>query len=170
MSRPSEPGRPEPLAAQWGWVLPPRPGAMLVDKHLLLAAAAAVPAWLLLATQFGAAMAAPATLRGWLAFVLLRPLLEELVFRGIVQGELLRWTRGRMAGPLTRANLATTVLFVAAHLLAQPPAWALAVAAPSLVLGHVRDRLRSVWPAVVLHAIYNGGFALAAMWARPGAA
>ncbi len=64
------------------------------------------------------------------------------------------------------ANGLTTLAFVAAHLPAQPMAWALAVAVPSLVLGHLRERFASVWPAVWLHMVYNAGFSGAAWVAR----
>jgi membrane protease YdiL (CAAX protease family) len=57
-----------------------------------------------------------------------------------------------------------TVAFVLLHLRAQPLAWALAVAAPSLVFGHLRERFGSVWPAVLVHAVYNAGFGLTAWW------
>jgi membrane protease YdiL (CAAX protease family) len=90
------------------------------------------------------------------------PLLEELVFRGLLQGRLLART-GRRLGPVTLANGLTTLVFVALHLVAQPLAWALAVALPSLVLGHLRERLHSVWPAIGTHAFYNAGFALTAL-------
>lgn len=108
----------------------------------------------------------PVGAAAWLSFVLLQPVLEELVFRGVLQGELLQWTRGRRSGPFTRANLWTSAAFAAAHFLVQPPAWALATFVPSLVFGHLRDRLRSAWPAVLLHGFYNLGFALAAAWAH----
>jgi hypothetical protein len=102
----------------------------------------------------------------WMSFLLVQPLGEELVFRGIIQGQLLRMTRfngaPRMLGPVTLANVLVTAGFVALHLRAQPLAWALAVAAPSLMLGHLRERLQSVWPAVLVHAIYNAGFGLTA--------
>ncbi|HUW00197.1 MAG TPA: CPBP family glutamic-type intramembrane protease [Gallionella sp.] len=35
-------------------------------------------------------------------------------------------------------------------------------AGPSLVLGHLRERLGSVWPAMLVHAVYNAGFGLTA--------
>jgi hypothetical protein len=63
---------------------------------------------------------------------------------------------------LSIANLVTTAAFVALHFTAQPPAWALAVAVPSLLFGHLRERFGSVLPPVALHSIYNAGFALAA--------
>ena len=68
----------------------------------------------------------------------------------------------RRLGPVTLANVLVTVAFVALHLRAQPLAWALAVAAPSLVLGHLRERMGSVWPPVLVHMVYNAGFGLTA--------
>jgi hypothetical protein len=40
------------------------------------------------------------------------------------------------------------------------------VAGPSLLLGHVRERLDSVWPAVLLHGWFNLGFSLAGCLAQ----
>lgn len=155
------------ITDQWGLALPPDRGwRVFIDTHLALAAAAALPVLSVLFTVVGPAMHAPAGWQAWASFVLAQPVLEELVFRGIVQGELLQWTGGRQAGPVTQANLWTSLAFTVAHLLVQPPAWALAVAVPSLVFGHLRDRLRSIWPAVVLHGGYNLGFALVATWVR----
>jgi hypothetical protein len=146
--------RPRPAPLRW----PP-------DAHLALALLAAVPAWLVLGWTLGTSMFQPRTLAGWLGFVLLWPLIEELLFRGLLQGQLLRLNphRGqpRRIGPLTWANALTTLAFVALHLPVQPLAWALAVALPSLVLGHLRERFASVWPAVGLHMVYNAGFAAA---------
>jgi hypothetical protein len=104
-------------------------------------------------------------LAGWLAFVLLWPLIEELLFRGLLQGQVLRLSQHggqpRRIGPITWANATSTLAFVALHLSAQPLVWALAVALPSLVFGHLRERFASVWPAVGLHMVYNAGFAVA---------
>jgi len=146
----------------------PRPGLLRwpPDAHLALALLAAVPVWIGLAWAVGPSMFHPRSLAGWLAFVLLWPLIEELLFRGLLQGQLLRLSQRlgqpRRIGPITWANALTTLAFVALHLSAQPLAWALAVALPSLVFGHLRERFASVWPAVGLHMIYNAGFALAA--------
>jgi len=135
------------------------------DGHWQLALLAAVPVWLLLALTVGRTMHAPAGMAAWLSFVVVQPLLEELLFRGLLQGQLLRLGATRRIGPASLANWVTTAAFVAGHLFAQPPAWALAVAVPSLVFGHLRERLASVWPAVLLHAVYNAGFGAAAWWA-----
>ncbi len=146
---------PQPALTSW----PP-------DLHLALAVLLALPVWLALGLLVGPRMYVPAGWLAWASFVLIQPLLEELVFRGVLQGLALRLTthngQPRRLGPLTLANLLVTVGFVALHLQAQPLAWALAVVVPSLVLGHLRERLASVWPAVLVHAIYNAGFGLTA--------
>ena len=65
-------------------------------------------------------------------------------------------------GCVSWANLCTSGAFVAMHFIAQPAAWALAVALPSLVLGHLRERLGSAGPGVLMHAYFNAGFWLTA--------
>jgi membrane protease YdiL (CAAX protease family) len=132
------------------------------DPHLVLALLAAVPVWLVLLIWAGPWMRVPQGAWAWCSLLLVQPCLEEWVFRGLLQGEALRLTtrRGEPArlGPVTWANALVSLLFVALHLLAQPVVWALAVAVPSLVLGHLRERFNSVWPAVWVHATYNLGF------------
>lgn len=141
-----------------------------VDPHLIAALLAAVPVWAALGLWAGPWMRAPAGAWGWFSLVLLMPLLEEGVFRGLLQTQLLRVTavhgQPRRCGPISWANGLTTLAFVALHLPTQPLQWALAVAAPSLVLGHLRERLGSVWPAIGVHLVYNAGFALLAFWAQ----
>jgi membrane protease YdiL (CAAX protease family) len=147
--------RPRPALTAW----PP-------DAHLVLAMALALPVWVALGLLVGGRMHAPAGWTAWASFVVVQPLLEELVFRGILQGQALRLTTrqgvARRLGPVTLANVLVSVAFVALHLRAQPLAWALPVFVPSLVLGHLRERMGSVWPAVLVHAIYNAGFGLTA--------
>ncbi len=132
------------------------------DPHLVLALLAAVPVWLALLLWAGPWMRVPQGTWAWCSLLLVQPCLEEWVFRGLLQGEALRLTTryGEPArlGPVTWANALVTLAFVALHLVAQPVAWALAVAVPSLVLGHLRERFNSVWPAVWVHATYNLGF------------
>lgn len=151
--------RPQPALGAW----PP-------DRDLALAVLLAVPVWAILSLLAGTRMYLPSGWVAWTSFVLVQPLAEELVFRGILQGQALRLTtrdgKTLRVGPLTWANVLVTLAFVAIHLPAQPLVWALAVAVPSLVFGHLRERFASVWPAVVLHAVYNAGFGLAAWVAR----
>lgn len=85
-----------------------------------------------------------------------QPLVEELLFRGVLQGWLIRrgWGVLRMAG-VSAANGAATLLFVLAHLFQQAPLHAAAVALPSLLFGYFRERHGHIWSAVFLHAAYN---------------
>jgi len=134
----------------------------LGDPHFVIAVLAAMPVWVALGLVAGDRMRPSGTLMALISFLVVQPIVEELVFRGALQGHLLGrgWTR--RIGPVSSANLVTTTAFAALHLLAQPPAWAIAVAVPSLVFGHLRERFTSVLPSIALHSIYNAGFAFAA--------
>ena len=89
------------------------------------------------------------------------PLLEEILFRGIVQGMLSkkRWGRAKFLF-FSRANWFSSVLFVLAHLWYQPVLWALMIFAPSLIYGFFRDRYANIFPCIFLHSFFNGGFIL----------
>ena len=138
---------------------------------LLQAWLLALPVWTLMGLLPGLQLRAPTDLAAVLSLVLLQPLLEELVFRGLLQGLALHWLSpgGRIlrCGPVSLANLLVTAAFVALHLGVQPLAWALAVAPPSLVLGHLREKYQRLGPVILTHAYYNAGFALTALLARP---
>lgn len=140
------------------------------DAHLALALLLAVPVWTALGLLAGPLMYVPPGWTAWMSFVLAYPVVEELLFRGLLQGEALRLTtrngRALRVGPVTWANVLVTAAFVALHSWAQPLAWALAVAVPSLVFGHLRERFASVWPAVLVHAVYNAGFGITAWLAN----
>ena len=103
----------------------------------------------------------PVQLQPWILFqfLLFFPLLEELLFRGLVQGVIARRLPGKL-GPLSRANISTSILFVLAHLLNHPPLWAAAVFIPSLVFGYFRDRYTHLLPSSLLHIIYNSTYYL----------
>lgn len=138
------------LRADWRW---------LVDPHFRLALAAGFAFWiaLLLTGESGPALE-PAAL---LSLILLRPVLEELLFRGLLQGWLRKrpaWRQERWG--VTRANLAVSAVFTALHFIGHPPLWAVGVLLPSLLFGHFRDRHDSVWPAIALHVFYNAGYFL----------
>lgn len=91
--------------------------------------------------------------------VLIQPVVEELVFRGLLQGWLREKLQWRRFG-ISAANVVASLAFVAGHFFYQPTAWALAVFIPSLVFGYFRDRHDSVLPSMILHAWYNAGFFL----------
>lgn len=131
------------------------------DAQLWWALAAALPVWGGLALWYPVSDPAwPLALPGtFLLLVLVYPVLEELVFRGLLQGALLARPWGsRRWGPLSRANLLTALAFVALHTLYQPLGWALAVLAPALVFGYFRERHGTVLTPIVLHVVYNAGF------------
>ena len=99
----------------------------------------------------------------WFWCVLGQPVLEEITFRGILQGELLRTGLGaRRFGPLSVANLLCSVGFAALHFLHHPPLWAMSVFAPSLALGWLRERHGGVTAPTAMHALFNLTFFAAA--------
>ena len=90
---------------------------------------------------------------------LIYPVLEEIVFRGGLQSALLTRTVFRKrVGPISLANVLTSIAFAAAHLFRQPPLWAALVLLPSLVFGWSRERYNSIVPSTLLHMFYNAGF------------
>ena len=136
------------------------------DPHLYLVLAGTAMVglglWALLAPGYARAIVSDP----WqlLAMLLLYPVVEEWIFRGVLQGELLRHSRWRRAHlGLTRANLVTSLLFAAMHLIHQPPLWALAVVVPSLVLGHFRERYGKLWLPIALHILFNAVYLLAGL-------
>jgi uncharacterized protein len=156
--------RPEPLPG-WRADLGLRPGwRWLSDVHFWLASLAAVLFWLALSWLMPEGAGKPGPTRGLAALfslVLLQPLVEELLFRGLLQGKLAArpWGR-RQVGGFTLANLLASLLFTALHFAGHPPLWAAGVLLPSLLYGYFRDRHDSVYPAIALHVFYNAGYFL----------
>jgi membrane protease YdiL (CAAX protease family) len=101
------------------------------------------------------------------SFLLIYPLLEEWVFRGVLQGELLKreWGKRRGIG-ISNANLVTSVVFVLLHFINHPPLWAVAVFVPSLVFGHFRERHESLVTPMLLHSFFNLTYLLAGITIR----
>lgn len=141
------------------------------DRQFVLALLAGVLVWLAFRLIFpGLLPVLPLRANAplFLSLVLLQPVLEELLFRGVVQGQfLLRGWGGKKHWGLTQANLLTSALFVLAHTFYHPPLWAIAVFMPSLVFGYFRDRYGSIYSSLALHVYYNMGFfLLGALYAR----
>lgn len=96
-----------------------------------------------------------------LSLLLWQPAIEEVLFRGVLQGMLLRSDLGaRSVAGFSLANVATSLAFVIVHMVHQPVFWALGVFFPSLVFGFFRDRSGSVLPALLLHILFNAAFFL----------
>jgi len=97
--------------------------------------------------------------RDLIVLVILYPCVEELLFRGLLQGWLLeRANLQRHWQGLTLANLVTSGIFTALHFIAHPPLAAAAVLLPSLVFGYFRDRYGRLHAPILLHVYYNFGY------------
>jgi CAAX protease family protein len=96
----------------------------------------------------------------WLFLIpaIIGPILEEIVFRGLIQEYLAKRVRAVFPGPISVSNLVTSVLFSATHLKYHPPLWAAAAFIPSLLFGYFKDKYQSLGPPVILHAYYNSGY------------
>src|SRR5574340_903575 len=159
----------EPVKSSWqsGWMqdLGLRPGwRWLADPRFALALLAGLAFWLALfwLAQAGLDLKPPAYgLAALFSLVLLQPLVEELLFRGLLQGWLAArpWGR-RQFGGFTLANLLMALPFTALHFAGHPPLWAAGVLLPALLFGYFRDRHDSVLPAIALHVFYNAGYFL----------
>ena len=89
--------------------------------------------------------------------ILVYPLLEEIVFRGLVQEFFTSKIRYRL-GILSGANLLTSLVFVAMHIFYSQWIWALVVFFPSLVFGYLKERHQSLVSPILVHAFYNAGY------------
>ncbi|MFA7594269.1 MAG: JDVT-CTERM system glutamic-type intramembrane protease [Thiohalobacteraceae bacterium] len=97
--------------------------------------------------------------REFLYVVLLHPLVEEWLFRGLLQGRLRRRPQlQRHWHGLTGANALTSSVFTGLHFLMHPPLAAAAVLLPSLIFGYFRDRYGRLQAPIALHMFYNLGY------------
>ncbi|SPP64165.1 conserved membrane hypothetical protein [Nitrospira lenta] len=95
--------------------------------------------------------------------VVWQPVVEELLFRGCLQGVLVRHAWGRRSAiGISLANLVTSIVFSGAHIPTHSLLWALLTLFPSLIFGILRDRSGSVFPSLALHVFYNIGYFLMA--------
>lgn len=132
-----------------------------------LAASLALPAALgfALAARAGVAVRGSESLVG---FLIVYPVLEELVFRGLVQDTLQRQpVLARTCWGVNGAIVIAALLFALAHLFAQPWPWALAVLAPGIVFGWAYHRYGTVLAPILLHVLYNAAVVLGGAWGRP---
>jgi len=89
---------------------------------------------------------------------LLYPVIEEILFRGGLQEFFQARLRPWRMGPLTLANLLTSLVFTALHFINHPPLWAAVVFLPSLLFGLVKERSGSLTAPILLHVFYNSGY------------
>lgn len=128
----------------WG-IAAPKPAARSAGELIVaLAAVAGVAAWV--ATW---APAGPLSAQAIVVMCLWAPTVEELFFRGQLQGAL----RARWGAPA--AVVLGAALFGVSHAVVGLSAIGLATMAPALLFGAIRERQRSLLPAVLLHAGAN---------------
>ena len=134
------------------------------DKIFWLAVTAGPLCWLVLYLLLRPAtphwtwpLAAPAD---YLLPVLFYPVLEEIVFRGLLQELAQEYISRRTLGPISLANLLTSLVFTGFHFLNHAPLWAALVFFPSLVFGFFKDRYGTLTSPMLLHGFYNAGFLL----------
>lgn len=89
---------------------------------------------------------------------LVYPVLEEIVFRGLLQEWLAQRFGRRTWYGLSAANAATSVIFASLHFLYHPPLYAASVFLPSLVFGYFRERHAGLSAPIALHVWYNAGY------------
>lgn len=94
---------------------------------------------------------------GWsvLMLVVLAPVMEELLFRGI----LLESVRSKYSAG--RAVVVSALLFGVIHLIPQQVVNAFVI---GLLLGYIYVRTDSLWPVIVIHALNNGVAYLIMQW------
>ena len=137
------------------------PIKLYASKAFLLCAVAAPLVWAVMIWVIP--VRSTSTVQVWsLSFasiVIWYPFWEELLFRGVLQGELIErgWIRPWVYG-LSGANISVSLLFTVFHLWSHSPIWAVLVFFPSLVFGYLRDRFHSTVPSIVMHMWYNGGY------------
>ena len=133
----------------------PRSGSLDGTFVIILTLGAAV-GWQLGRLSPMPAVATPALL---VSLLLWQPVAEELLFRGVLQGALLRVPRFAVSvAGISLANLVVSAGFVVMHLVHHPWPWALGVFIPSLIFGFYRDASGSVLPSIVLHVVFNAAF------------
>ena len=96
-----------------------------------------------------------------ISLCIVQPILEESIFRGVMQVELLKrsWGGSKNYG-ISVANALTSLAFTALHFISHPPLWAAGVIVPSLLFGYFRERHNSLYPPLALHIYYNTGYFL----------
>jgi CAAX protease family protein len=97
--------------------------------------------------------AVPQGTAGWVILILIAtvgaPVIEELFFRGLIQGAFAR----RIGA--TSAIFVTALLFCGAHVLNEGPLAPLVLFPPALVLGYLRAHTGKLVPGMVAHATFN---------------
>lgn len=126
----------------------------LLFAAILLAPATALILWLL----HGAPTKLPdiPALRTLMLVIVLIPICEEIVFRGLLQSELISYAiLNQGYWGITWDNLICGALFTAVHTLYFTHPAALLILIPALILGYFYHQKRRLIYPIILHAWYN---------------
>ena len=116
-----------------------------------------IPFWLFLYIDNG--FQRVEDLKLFLTLILLYPILEEILFRGLIQPTIAKqFSKNWLI--ISQANLITSALFVSLHFISHPPLWALAVVIPSMTFGYIQERVNHILAPITLHTTYNAGYFL----------
>lgn len=101
----------------------------------------------------------------WLYWILILPLLEEVVFRGWLQEALdsrlvfrIHFKIKSAVLTLSLANITTSLVFSLLHLIWLPYNQALLIFVPSLFFGLLKDHYQSLIPPIAFHVLFNALF------------
>ena len=130
-----------------------------IDKTFLSLVSVPVPFWLILCWYQPVDISIEPLV--FIKMVLLYPILEETLFRGMVQPALARRLSGQFLN-LSLANIVASGIFALTHLVNHDPVWAMVTFFPSLVFGFSQDRYKALQAPITLHCYYNAGYFLAA--------
>lgn len=129
---------------------------LFFDKHFWAAIFAAFVFWFV---AFALGLKAEVEWH-WIYFVLLLPIVEELAFRGFIQGWITNQFDRLWLFAISYSNLMTSLLFTFVHIWHYGNLMAALVIIPSLIFGFFKDKTGSVLPSMMLHSFYNAGLLL----------
>ena len=89
-------------------------------------------------------------------FLFASPLIEEYVFRGLVQNKINKFVNKTYFFHISTGNLISSILFTAAHCIVNPFfIQNLFVIIPSLYLGYLYDKYNTLKLPVLFHSFFN---------------
>ncbi|WP_353505895.1 JDVT-CTERM system glutamic-type intramembrane protease [Vibrio sp. SCSIO 43140] len=89
------------------------------------------------------------------------PVIEEVLFRGIIQESLLTIeVMKKNRYEVSLANIVTSCIFTGLHILNQAVILAILILLPSLVLGIFKERYSSLFIPIMFHILFNTTFLL----------
>jgi len=128
-----------------------------LDPTFLIMLLCPAPIWIFLYIQIG--FLNGIEIKMFLILVLMYPIVEEIIFRGLLQPTLEKYFNQNWS-VFSAANLLTSLAFALMHLINHPPIWALATFIPSLAFGYSMERAKNLSAPVTLHCTYNAGYFL----------